>query len=31
MFFESIKEYLDEYLFGFDQSQLDVSLLTGML
>ena len=27
--YEKIKEKLDKYLFGFDKSQLDISLLKG--
>ena len=27
--YDQVKEKLDKYLFGFDKSQLDVSLLKG--
>lgn len=27
--FEGLREYLDQYLFGFDPSQMDLSLLKG--
>lgn len=27
--YESVKGYLDQYLFGFDPSQIDVSILKG--
>ena len=29
--FESVKVYLDKYLFGFDKSQLEMSILKGSL
>jgi hypothetical protein len=27
--YESVKQYLDKYLFGFDPSQLELSVLKG--
>ena len=30
-FYDSIKTYLDKYLFGFDKSQLEMSVLKGNL
>lgn len=29
--YDSVKTYLDKYLFGFDKSQLDMSLLKGIV